>query len=167
LKSKFSLSLIFSIMLLDVTGITILYPVAVYIVRQYSQAALMVTLLSVIYSAAQFLAAPVLGKLSDRRERRPVLLVSLFGSAIGYLLFGIGGALWLLFLSRLIDGITGGNLSTASAYIADGSKPDELAKNFTLVGIAWGIGLVLGPAYGTGLIRVFYAGQRPVRLPPR
>jgi MFS family permease len=159
LKSKYSLSLIFSIMLLDVTGITILYPVAVYIVRQFSQSALMVTLLSVIYSAAQFLAAPVLGKLSDRWGRRPVLLVSLFGSAVGYLLFGLGGALWLLFLSRLIDGITGGNMSTASAYIADSSKPDELAKNFTLVGMAWGIGLVLGPALGGVL------GQINLRLP--
>ena len=136
---------------MDVVGISILYPVAAYIVRRYSADALMLTLLTAIYAAAQFFAAPLLGKLGDRYGRRPVLLVSLFGSAIGYVLFGVGGALWLLFLSRLIDGITGGNQSTASAYIADVSKPDELAKNFTLVGMAWGMGLVVGPAMGAAL----------------
>jgi MFS family permease len=80
--------------------------------------------------------------------RRPVLLLSVFGSAIGYFIFGIGGALWVLFLSRLIDGITGGNISTASAYIVDVSKPEERTKNFTLLGMAYGIGFILGPALG-------------------
>ena len=93
-----SLGLIFFIMLMDVVGISILYPVAPYIVRRYSGDALMVTMLTVIYAAAQFFAAPVLGKLGDRYGRRPVLLVSVFGSAIGYVIFGIGGALWVLFL---------------------------------------------------------------------
>src|SRR5512142_715298 len=158
-SKKIVLGLIFAIMLLDVTGVTILYPVAAYIVREYSSQALMVTLLSVIYAAAQFFAAPVLGKLSDRVGRRPVLLVSLLGSAVGYLIFGLAGALWILLLSRLIDGVTGGNMSTASAYIADVSTPDELAKNFTLVGIAWGVGLVLGPTLG-GIL-----GQWHLRAP--
>jgi DHA1 family tetracycline resistance protein-like MFS transporter len=133
---------------MDVTGITILYPVAPYLVKRYSDAALMVTLLTVIYAAAQFFAAPILGKLGDRYGRRPVLLVSVFGSAIGYVIFGIGGALWILFFSRLIDGITAGNMSTASAYIADVSRPEERTKNLGLIGVAWGIGLVLGPAMG-------------------
>jgi len=146
--TKRALGLIFFIMLMDVVGISILYPVAPYIVRRYSDAALMVTMLTVIYAAAQFFAAPVLGKLGDRYGRRPVLLVSVFGSAIGYVVFGIGGALWVLFLSRLIDGITGGNMSTASAYIADVSRPEERARNFTLIGMAWGLGLVVGPALG-------------------
>jgi DHA1 family tetracycline resistance protein-like MFS transporter len=158
-QKRRALGLIFSIMLMDVIGISILYPVSAYIVRQYSSQALMVTLLSVIYSAAQFLAAPALGKLSDRYGRRPVLLVSVFGSAVGYLIFGLGGALWVLFLSRLIDGFSGGNMSTASAYIADVSEPQELVKNFTLVGMAWGIGLVLGPAMGGVL------GQFNLRAP--
>ena len=146
--TKRALGLIFFIMLMDVVGISILYPVAPYIVRRYSGDALMVTMLTVIYAAAQFFAAPVLGKLGDRYGRRPVLLVSVFGSAIGYVIFGFGGALWVLFLARLIDGITGGNMSTASAYIADVSRPAERAKNFTLVGMAWGLGLILGPAAG-------------------
>jgi DHA1 family tetracycline resistance protein-like MFS transporter len=143
-----ALGVIFFILLLDVTGITILYPVAPYLVKRYSDAALMVTLLTVIYAAAQFFAAPLLGKLGDRYGRRPVLLVSIFGSAIGYVIFGIGGALWILFFSRLIDGITAGNMSTASAYIADVSQPEDRAKNLGLIGVAWGIGLVLGPAMG-------------------
>jgi len=150
--TKRALGLIFAIMLMDIVGLTILYPVATYIVLRYSGDALMVTMItSVIYAAAQFLAAPALGKLSDRYGRRPVLLISVFGSAIGYVIFGIGGALWVLSLSRLIGGITGGNLSTASAYIADVSKPEERAKNFTLIGMAWGLGLILGPAMGAAL----------------
>ena len=145
---KGALGVIFFILLLDVTGITILFPVSPFLVKRYSDEALMVTMLTVIYAGAQFFAAPLLGKLGDRYGRRPVLLVSVSGSAIGYLIFGIGGALWILFLSRLIDGITAGNMSTASAYIADISTPEERAKNFGLIGVAWGVGLVLGPALG-------------------
>jgi MFS transporter, DHA1 family, tetracycline resistance protein len=158
-REKIALSLIFLIMLLDVIGITILFPISAYIVKEYSNQAIMVTLLTVIYSAAQFFAAPVIGKISDRVGRRPVLLVCLAGASVGYFMFGIAGALWVLFLSRLIAGITGGSLSTASAYIVDVSKPEELANAFTLMGMAWGIGLVLGPALGGAL------GQINLRLP--
>jgi DHA1 family tetracycline resistance protein-like MFS transporter len=105
----------------------------------------------VIYAGAQFLAAPALGKISDRLGRRRVLLTCVLGSAIGYFIFGFAGALWVLFLSRLIDGITGGNISTASAYIIDVSKPEERAKNFTLLGMAYGVGFILGPALGGAL----------------
>ncbi len=146
-----SLSLIFFIMLMDIIGLSILTPVAPYIVKRYSDNALMVTMLTVIYAGAQFFAAPALGKISDRLGRRPVLLVSVLGSAIGYFVFGIGGALWVLFLSRLIDGITGGNMSTAMAYIADVSSPEERPKNFTLIGMAFGVGFILGPAIGGAL----------------
>jgi len=146
--TKRVLRLIFFIMLMDIVGMSIIFPVAPYIVQRYSNDALMVTMLTVIYAGAQFFAAPALGKISDRVGRRPVLLVSVFGSAIGYFIFGIGGALWVLFLSRLIDGTTGGNISTASAYIIDVSKPEERTKNFTLLGMAYGIGFILGPALG-------------------
>jgi DHA1 family tetracycline resistance protein-like MFS transporter len=77
-----------------------------------------------------------------------VLLISILGSAVGYLLFGIGGALWVLFLSRLIDGFTGGNISTASAYLADVTPPEKCAKNFGLLGMAFGLGFILGPTLG-------------------
>jgi multidrug resistance protein len=146
--TKRVLRLIFFIMLMDIVGMSIIFPVAPYIVQRYSNDALMVNLLTVIYAGAQFFAAPALGKISDHVGRRPVLLASVFGSAIGYFIFGIGGALWVLFFSRLIDGITGGNISTASAYIIDVSKPEERTKNFTLLGMAYGIGFILGPALG-------------------
>lgn len=158
-RDRIALSLIFMTMLLDIIGMSILFPISAYIVRQYSNQALMVTLLSVIYSIAQFFAAPVIGKISDRVGRRPVLLVCLAGAAAGYFVFGIAGSLWILFLSRFIAGITGGSLSTASAYIVDVSKPEELAKSFSLVGLAWGIGLVLGPALGG------FLGQVDLRAP--
>jgi DHA1 family tetracycline resistance protein-like MFS transporter len=146
--TKRVLRLIFFIMLMDIVGMSIIFPVAPYIVQRYSGDALMVTMLTAIYAGAQFFAAPALGKISDRVGRRPVLLASVFGSAVGYFIFGIGGALWVLFLSRLIDGITGGNISTASAYIIDVSKPEERTKNFTLLGMAYGVGFILGPALG-------------------
>jgi multidrug resistance protein len=146
--TKRVLKIIFLIMLMDIVGMSIIFPVAPYIVQKYSGNALMVTMLTVIYAGAQFFAAPALGKISDRVGRRPVLLISVFGSVVGYFVFGIGGALWVLFLSRLIDGITGGNISTASAYIIDVSKPEERAKNFTLLGMAYGVGFILGPALG-------------------
>jgi multidrug resistance protein len=152
-----ALAFIFAVILLDITGLTILMPVQAYIVRQYSGDALMVTLLTVLYAAAQFFAAPLLGTLSDRYGRRPVLLASVLGSAAGYYLFGIGGSLCVLFLSRLIDGFTGGNLSTASAYIADVTPPQDRAKNFALLGAAFGVGFILGPALGGALSQISLA----------
>jgi MFS transporter, DHA1 family, tetracycline resistance protein len=151
---KRAFGLVFFIMMMDVIGISILSPVAPFIVYRYSSDALMVTLLTAIYAAAQFFSAPALGKISDRLGRRPVLLVCILGSAIGYFIFGLGGALWVLLLARLIDGITGGNISTAAAYIIDLSKPEERAKNMTLIGMAYGLGFILGPAIGGALGQV-------------
>jgi MFS transporter, DHA1 family, tetracycline resistance protein len=145
---KGALGFIFSVVLLDVIGLAILMPVQAYIVRQYSDEAIMVAMIPVLYAGAQFFAAPLLGKLSDRYGRRPVLLISILGSALGYFLFGIGGALWVLFLSRLIDGFTAGNASTASAYVADVTPPQDRAMNFGFIGMAYGLGFILGPALG-------------------
>ena len=141
-KTKWTLGLIFFVMLMDVMGITMLLPVAPQIVLRYSDQALMVTMIAVIYAGGQFIAAPLIGKLGDRYGRRPVLLLSVLGQSIGYLVFGLGGSLWVLFLGRLIGGITAGNLSTAGAYIADVSRPEERSKNFTLIGTAWSLGLI-------------------------
>ncbi len=154
-----AVAFIFATVFLDLLGAAMLIPVLAYIVRLYNTDALTVGLLSVIYSAAQFAAAPFLGWLSDRSGRRPVLLLSVLGSAIGYFIFGLGGALWVLFLSRLIDGITGGNISTAQAYIADVTPPQQRAKNFALLGAVFGLGFILGPAIGGAL------GQFSVTLP--
>ena len=153
---KRALFLILIVMLMDIIGLTILIPVAPFIVKRYSSDAFTISMLSGIYAAASFVAAPALGHISDRVGRRPVLLLSVLGSAIGYFIFGLGGALWVLFLSRLIDGITGGNFSTASAYIADVSTVEDRPKNFALIGVAWGFGFVLGPVLSavTSLISI-------------
>ncbi len=153
------LAFVLTTIFLDMLGAAILIPVLPYIVRQYSTDALAVGLLGVVYSAMQFGAAPILGWLSDRYGRRPVLLLSVFGSALGYFLFGIGGAMWVLFLARLIDGITGGNVSTAQAYIADITPPQDRAKNFALMGAVFSLGFIVGPAIGGAL------GQVNVVLP--
>lgn len=133
---RLQLVLIFLILVMDVVGLMVLSPVAPFIVKQYSDAALAVTMVTMIFAAAQFFAAPLMGKLGDRFGRRPVLLLCLIGQALGYVVFGIGGSLWVLYLGRVIGGITAGSISTASAYIADISQPHERAKNFSLIGIA-------------------------------
>ncbi len=142
------MALIVFVMLMDVIGITLLSPVAPQIILRYSSSALIVTLVPVVYAAGQFVAAPFFGKLGDRWGRRPVLLFSLAGQALGYFLFGLGGSLAMLIFARLVGGLTSGNLSTASAYIADISKPEERSKNFANISTAWSLGLILGPALG-------------------
>lgn len=145
---KGPLGFIFTVVLLDVMGLGLLFPVQAYIVRQYSQEALMVAMIPVLYAGAQFFAAPLLGKLSDRFGRRPVILYSITAAAFGYFLFGIGGALWVLFLSRVIDGFGAGSASTAGAYVADVTPPQDRAKNYGLIGMAFGLGFILGPTLG-------------------
>ena len=153
----FGLVFVLITLFLDIMGSTLLLPIVPYIIRQYNTDALTVGLLSAVYSAAAFLAAPVLGKLSDRWGRRPVLLASVLGSAVGYVIFGIGGALWVLFLSRLIDGFTGGNIATAMAYIADVTPPKDRARNFAFGGVAFGLGFIFGPILAGALSSISLA----------
>ncbi|HEX6279291.1 MAG TPA: MFS transporter [Pyrinomonadaceae bacterium] len=122
-------------------------------------------LLFSIYSWMQFFFSPILGRLSDRYGRRPVLLVSLLGSAVGYYLIGIAGSLAMVFAGRIIGGITGGNISTAQAYIADVTTRENRAKGMGLFGAMFGLGFILGPAlagilskYGVGVPFYFAAG---------
>lgn len=110
--------------------------------------AIYVGLVMSVYAFCQFLAAPGLGMLSDRYGRRPILLISLLGSVVGYIIMGIGGALWMLFLGRIIDGLTGGNISTIFAYLADITEPKDRGKYFGIAGAIGGIGFMVGPAIG-------------------
>ncbi|MBM3756049.1 MAG: TCR/Tet family MFS transporter [Acidobacteria bacterium] len=139
---------------LDLLGAGILIPILPYLVRQFRTDAFTVGMLSVSFSIAQFAAAPLLGALSDRIGRRPVLLFSILGSAGGYFLFGWAGSLWVMYLARIIDGITGGNISAAMAAIADISKPEDRAKNFGLIGMAFGFGFIIGPVLGGVLSKI-------------
>jgi DHA1 family tetracycline resistance protein-like MFS transporter len=140
--------IVFLTVFIDMLGVGILIPVSPFLVQQYRNDALTVGLLSVSYSVFQFLAGPALGVLSDRFGRRPVLLLSLLGTAIGYFIFGFATSLPILFLSRVLDGITGGNISTAQATIADVSKPEDRSRNFGMIGAAFGLGFIIGPALG-------------------
>ena len=147
-----SLLLIFVIAFLNTMGATIVMPVLPFIAQRYTQdpaaVALWVGLLASAYSLCSLLAAPALGALSDRLGRKPVLLVCLVGSAVGYVIFGIGGAIWVLLLGRVIDGLTGGNISTIFAYLADVTPPEERARRFGLAGAITGAGFMIGPAIG-------------------
>ena len=153
-------SLIFIVLtaFLSTVGMSILGPIAPFLVSRYvtdsNSIGVTVAALTSLYAICTFFAAPALGALSDRYGRRPILLICLLGSAIGYLIFGIGGALWVLFLARIIDGITGGNITVAYAYIADLTPPGERGKYFGWVGAISGIGLIAGPAIGGLLAKI-------------
>ncbi|ADO71055.1 MFS transporter [Stigmatella aurantiaca] len=143
-----SLRVVFGIVALDLIGFGILIPqLGVYGVK-FGASAFTAGLLVSVYSLMQLVFAPVLGRLSDRYGRRPVLLVSLAGSMAGYMLFAFAHSLPLLFLARVIDGMSGGNIATAQAYVADVTRPEERARGMGLIGAAFGLGFVLGPALG-------------------
>jgi DHA1 family tetracycline resistance protein-like MFS transporter len=150
--SRKTLLVLVMIAFLASMGMTILYPVLPFIVEKYignpEDLASMVGWLSSIYAICQFIAAPALGILSDRYGRRPILLICLVGSTLGYLIFGIGGALWVLILSRFIDGITGGDFSVLTAYVADVTEPQERGKFFGYFGAGAGAGFIVGPVIG-------------------
>ncbi|MBC1251382.1 MFS transporter [Listeria welshimeri] len=142
-------------------GFSIIMPVVPFLVAPYvnnsSEQALMVTLLTSVYALCVFFAAPGLGALSDRFGRRPVLLLCFIGSAIGYFIFGLGGALWVLFLGRIIEGITGGSISTLFAFFADITPQENRTKYFGWVSAAAGAGAALGPAFGGFIAHFGYA----------
>ncbi|MBC1662760.1 MFS transporter [Listeria welshimeri] len=142
-------------------GFSIIMPVVPFLVAPYvnnsSEQAFMVTLLTSVYALCVFFAAPGLGALSDRFGRRPVLLLCFIGSAIGYFIFGLGGALWVLFLGRIIEGITGGSISTLFAFFADITPQENRTKYFGWVSAAAGAGAALGPAFGGFIAHFGYA----------
>jgi DHA1 family tetracycline resistance protein-like MFS transporter len=144
------------IVFLDLLGFGIIIPLLAFLVPEMNEHPLKVTALFAVYSGCQFIGAPVLGLLSDHIGRRPVLALSQAGSAVGYLLLAAAGMHWqspitiltLLYISRIIDGFTGGNISTAQAFISDNTEPAERAKAMGMLGAAFGLGFVLGPAAG-------------------
>ena len=150
---------IFITVVLDSMGIGIIMPVLPDLIREVgnvdlSQAALWGGMLTVVFAINQFLFSPTLGGLSDAIGRRPVLLVALFVMAVDYLIMGFAQSMWLLFVGRFIGGITAATQSTAAAYMADISSHEDKAKNFGLLGAAFGVGFVLGPMLG-GLLAEF------------
>ncbi|RIV22528.1 MFS transporter [Fibrisoma montanum] len=157
-KKNHALTFIFITLLIDVTGLGIIIPVFPKLIEQLidgnlSEAASYGGWLTFSYAIMQFIFSPVLGGLSDRYGRRPVLLFSLLGFSVDYLFQGFAPTIGWLFVGRLIAGITGASFTTANAYIADVSEPEKRAQNFGLVGAAFGVGFILGPILGGLLAR--------------
>src|SRR5947209_4860626 len=148
------LLVIFITVFIDLIGFGIVIPVLPYYASAtgFGATPTQVGLLFASYSVMQLVFAPVLGRWSDKYGRRPVLLASLLGTALGFLILGFATTLWMLFVGRIIDGISGGNISTAQAYIADVTTKEDRAKGMGLIGAAFGLGFVFGPAIG-GVLR--------------
>lgn len=143
---------IFVVVFVDLMGFSLILPLLPYYAGSFGASEVTIGWLVATYSICQFLASPVLGGLSDRFGRRPVLVFSQLGSFAGFVLMGLAihmpsAVLWL-FVARIVDGVSGGNLSTAMAYISDVTAPEERAKSYGLVGVAFGLGFMLGPAIG-------------------
>src|ERR1041385_6008649 len=146
MKKSSPLFSIFLIVLVDVMGLTIILPLLPFYAESLGAAPAVVGLIVSTYAFCQLIAGPPLGRLSDRVGRRPVLLVSQMGTFAGFLIVAGANALWMVFLARIIDGLTAGNLTVAQAYISDVTEPEKRAKSFGIIGIAFGVGFLFGPA---------------------
>ncbi|MDO6520474.1 TCR/Tet family MFS transporter [Shimia thalassica] len=159
MRTKLPVIFIFMTVVIDSMGIGLIMPVMPDLIQELTgeslaDAAIWGGVLSAAFALMQFLFGPVIGNLSDRFGRRPVLLISLVVMALDYVVMAVAGSIWLLFAGRIVGGITAATHSTASAYMADISAPDEKARNFGLIGAAFGVGFVFGPALG-GLLAEF------------
>ena len=139
---------IFLIVLVDVLGFTIVIPLLPLYALKFGASPLVATTITSVYALCSLLSTPVIGNLSDRFGRRPLLLISQAGTCAGFLTLGFAKSLWMVFGGRILDGITAGNLATAQAYISDHTKPENRAKAFGIIGVAFGIGFMFGPGLG-------------------
>ncbi|HLH32526.1 MAG TPA: MFS transporter, partial [Terriglobia bacterium] len=136
---------IFLIVVVDLLGLTVILPLLPFYAESLGATPAVVGLLVSAYAICQLIAGPPLGQLSDRVGRKRVLLVSQLGTFGGFLLLGFSRTLWLVFAARIIDGLTAGNLTVAQAYISDVTPPENRAKAFGIIGMAFGIGFLFGP----------------------
>jgi MFS transporter, DHA1 family, tetracycline resistance protein len=145
---KRSFFILFLIVATELIGFGLIIPILPQIASRFENTPLKIGLLLAAYSAAQFIAAPLLGALSDKFGRKPILLISKLGTVLSYILLAFSGSYWLIFISRLMDGFTGGNISAAKAYAADITTPEDRPKGMAVIGMAFGTGFILGPALG-------------------
>ena len=136
---------IFVIVLIDLLGLTIIIPLMPLYATSFGANALMIGFLGAAYPVMQFIGAPILGRLSDRYGRKPVLIISQLGTLLGFLILGLANSLWLLFLARLVDGLSGANISTAQAAITDSTNEKTRTQGLGLLGAAFGLGFIVGP----------------------
>jgi DHA1 family tetracycline resistance protein-like MFS transporter len=143
--------ILFVIVFVDLVGFGLVIPLLPFFAERHGAAPETVTLVMATYSAAQLFAGPFWGRLSDRYGRRPILLASLAGSVVSYLWLGFADQLWMLFAARAVQGAMAGNIAAAQAYIADVTSPENRARGMGLIGAAFGLGFILGPAIGGAL----------------
>ncbi len=149
---KGALLTVFIVVLIDLMGFGIVLPLLPFYASKFGASAVAIGLLYSLYSLAQLIFSPIWGNFSDKVGRRPIMLMSTLGAVFAYTLFAFSNSLMILFLSRLVAGVMGGNISTAQAYVADVTEPKDRAKGMGLIGAAFGIGFVIGPALATFLI---------------
>ncbi len=150
------LFVIFFTVFIDMVGFGIVIPVLPLYAEHFHATPLQIGWLTGIYSGMQIIFMPILGRLSDRSGRRPVLIVSLAGTALGFLIMGWAQSLVFLFVARIIDGATGGNIATAQAYIADISTPENRSRSMGIIGAAFGLGFTFGPMIGGVMSHISY-----------
>ena len=161
--ARVSLLPVFLIVLVDVFGMTLVLPLLAIYAESYGASPLQATLLVSVYAACQLVSGPLLGHASDRHGRKPLLILSQIGTLIGFLILARATTLWVIFLSRVIDGATAGNLSLAQAYIADHTEPKDRSRAFALIGIAFGLGFFIGPTL-TGYLAGRFSLETPIYL---
>ncbi|NVB83387.1 MAG: MFS transporter [Kofleriaceae bacterium] len=148
MKQRSPLLPIFLIVLVDVLGFTIVIPLLAYYAERFGASPLVATTLVSVYAVCSLISTPIIGNLSDKVGRRRMLLISQAGTLAGFLMLAWSHSLWMVFVGRILDGITAGNLSLAQAYISDHTKPENRAKAFGVIGVAFGIGFMFGPGLG-------------------
>jgi DHA1 family tetracycline resistance protein-like MFS transporter len=158
-----SLLPVFLIVLVDVFGMTLVIPLLAIYAETFGATPLQATLLVSVFAVCMLVSGPLIGHASDRHGRKPLLLLSQVGTFIGFIVLARATSLWMIYLSRIIDGVTAGNLSIAQAYIADNTPPDQRAKAFGLIGIAFGLGFFIGPVL-TGFLAGRYGNTAPIYL---
>jgi MFS family permease len=147
-KQRSALLPIFLIVLVDVLGFTIVIPLLGLYAEKFGATPLVATTLVSVYAVCSLLSTPFIGRLSDQYGRKPLLMISQAGTCTGFVMLGFSNSLWMVFVGRILDGLTAGNLSIAQAYISDHTAPENRAKAFGVIGISFGIGFMFGPALG-------------------
>ena len=150
------LLVIFLTIFVNLVGFGIIIPLLPFYAQTFGASPLVIGLLFASFSIAQLVASPVLGHLSDRWGRRPVLIFSLMGTVVSFVMMALAGSLAMLFAARIVDGLSGGNITTARAYIADITTEENRAKAFGLLGAAFGLGFIVGPALGAVFSHISY-----------
>ncbi len=143
---------IFCIIFVDVLAFTLVLPYLPFFAERFGATPFEIGLIITVFSLFQFLSGPILGRMSDQMGRKPLLILSQIGTCLGFIILGFANSIWMVYFARILDGATAGNLSVAQAAIADVTKPQERAKAFSMIGIAFGTGFFIGPAISGFLI---------------